>query len=240
MNSKDTKTGDDKRERTIQEYRRWLEQFGWDWLGTLKVTSGIPSERRATTLFDTWISQLRQAEGAEDFRFFRVLERGIGGGNLHFHVLVGGLRNPRKVWEKRWNNLGGDALITRFAPKKNGILYMLKGTEKDGGLACDFKLPTKKIVPDAIEDLPSQSRSTPTSIRVDRIDDQVTTTELKGLFKRFGRVLEIGILEARDGDRVSMSASVTMADLYSALNAVRLLDGFMLRGLPIEVSILEA
>jgi RNA recognition motif-containing protein len=76
-------------------------------------------------------------------------------------------------------------------------------------------------------------------VRVDRIESQTTIVELKKLFKPFGRVLEIGILEARDGDRLSMSATVTMADPYSALDAVRQLDGFKLRGLPIEVSILE-
>jgi RNA recognition motif-containing protein len=90
------------------------------------------------------------------------------------------------------------------------------------------------------DDLQRDGRPNPTAVRVNRIESQTTIAELKKLFKPFGRVIEIGILEARDGDRVSMSATVTMADLYSALNAVRLLDGFVLRGLPIEVSILGA
>jgi hypothetical protein len=37
-----------------------------------------------------------------------------------------------------------------------------------------------------------------------------------------------------------MSATVTFADPYAAVDAVRLLDGFKLRGLPVAVSILEA
>lgn len=235
--NKNTKTGDDKRERTIQEYRRWLEQYDWNWFATLKLTSGIPSERRAKNLCDKWISDLRQAEGGKDFHWFRVLERGASGSNLHFHVLVGGLRNRRKVWQQEWNNRGGDALINNFKPEEKGVLYLLKSMGNDGDLACDFELPTKKKVGDPTEDLPPQSKSTPLTIRVDRIDGQTTTTELKGLFKRFGRVLEIAILESRDGDRTLMSATVTMADLYSALEAVRILDGFELRGMAIEVSV---
>jgi hypothetical protein len=238
--NKNTKTVEDKREKTIQEYRGWLEKFRWDWFATLKITSGVPSERRARNLCDRWVSDVRRAEGAEDFRWFRVLERGASGSNLHFHVLVGGLRNRRNSWERRWAELGGEALIKPYNPEQKGIMYLLKSMGNDGDLACDFELPTKKQVGDAIQDLPPQSKSSPTTIRVDRIDGQTTTTELKGLFKRFGRVVEIGILEARDGDRVSMSATVTLADLYSALEAVRILDGFELRGMAIEVSILGA
>ncbi len=238
MNREDTKSGDDKRERTIQEYRRWLEQFEWDWFGTLKVTSGIPSVRRARQMFDSWVARLRQAEGAEDFRFFRVLERGTGGGNLHFHTLIGGLRNRRKSWEKRWNELGGEAMITPYNPREKGILYLFKSMGEDGDINCDFELPTEKEMGDANEDRPPRSRSTPTTIRVDRIDGLTTTAELKRVFKGFGRILEIAVLESRDGDRMALSAAITMDDLYAALEAVRLRDGWELRGLPIEVSIL--
>jgi len=131
----------DKREKTIQEYRQWLETYSWDWFATLKVTSGIPSKRRAEQLFDKWISDLRQAEGNKEFRWFRVLECRPDGSNLHFHVLVGGLSSPRKLWQKRWNDLGGDALITPYDPDKQGILYLLKGTDNRGNLDCDFELP---------------------------------------------------------------------------------------------------
>jgi hypothetical protein len=229
----------DKREESIQEYRRWLETFGWDWFGTLKVTSGIPSKRRARALCDSWTSGLRQAEGTEEFRWFRVLERGIGEDNLHYHILVGGLRNRREVWVQRWKELGGEALITPYNPAEKGILYLLKDMGSNGDLDYDCELPpTKKRIVAPIKGLSRQSTSTPTAIRVDRIDGETTTTELKRLFKRFGRVLEIGIYEARNGDRTVMSATVVMDDLYAALEAERQLDGFELRGLPIKVSIL--
>jgi RNA recognition motif-containing protein len=107
-----------------------------------------------------------------------------------------------------------------------------------GDRACGVQCEPSPGEPDYEDDLRRGGRPNPT-VRVDRIESQTTIVELKKLFKPFGRVLEIGILEARDGDRLSMSATVTMADPYSALDAVRQLDGFKLRGLPIEVSILE-
>jgi hypothetical protein len=125
----------------------------------------------------------------------------------------------------------GDEMMTK--PKE--VL-----AENDGDINCDFELPTIKKRRDARNDPPQKSRSTPTAIRVDRIDGETTTTELKRLFKRFGHVIEIGIFEARNGDRTVMSATVVMDDLYAALEAERLLDGFELRGLPIKVSMLGA
>jgi hypothetical protein len=105
-----------------------------------------------------------------------------------------------------------------------------------GDRACGVQCEPSPGEPDYEDDL-RQGRPNPTSVRVNRIESQTTIAELKKLFKPFGRVIEIGILEARDGDRTLMSATVTMADLYSALEAVRILDGFELRGMAIDVSV---
>jgi hypothetical protein len=229
----------DKRENAIQGYRQLLEQYGWSWFATLKITSGIPSERRAKNLCDKWLSDLRRTEGDENFRWFRVPERGASGSNLHFHVLVGGLRNRRKVWQQEWSALGGDAVISKFDPNRKAILYLLKGTGGNGDLDFDFELPTPKSGLAAGGDLSAHGKATPASVRVDRLDERVTVTELKRLFKPFGRIWEVGIVEsAVDGDRTSMSASVTFSDTQAARNAARELDGFELRGLPVRVSVL--
>jgi hypothetical protein len=131
----------DRREQAIQELRRWLEQFTWSWYGTLKFMSGRPSARRAKNLFDQWISELEKAEGGRDFRWFWVMERGALGTNVHCHVLVGGFGNRRTRWARRWNELGGEALITPYDPDRKGILYMLKSTGEAGDLDFDFKVP---------------------------------------------------------------------------------------------------
>jgi hypothetical protein len=131
----------ERREQAIQELRRWLEQFTWSWYVTLKLTAGKPSMNRAKRLCDQWVGELEQQEGGKNFRWFRVLERGTLGTNLHFHVLVGGLKSRRTRWASRWSELGGDALITPFDPDQKGILYLLKETDDEGDLDFDFKLP---------------------------------------------------------------------------------------------------
>jgi hypothetical protein len=135
---------EDRTEGLKQEYKRWLRRYSWAWFGTLKITSGMPSKRRANQMFERWISELRRTEGAEDFRWVRVLEKGGSGQNLHFHVLVGGLRNRRKHWEAEWIQLGGEALIGKFDPAKEAILYMTKEMNDSGNLDIDFCLPNRK------------------------------------------------------------------------------------------------
>jgi hypothetical protein len=135
---------EDRTETLKQEYSRWLRRYSWSWFVTLKITSGIPSERRAKKLFNEWISELRRQEGTRNFRWVRVMERGGSGNNLHFHVLIGGLRNRMRRWELQWNGLGGDALIGKFDSDKDGILYMMKEMDVDGNLDIDFSLPRRE------------------------------------------------------------------------------------------------
>jgi RNA recognition motif. (a.k.a. RRM, RBD, or RNP domain) len=237
-NNKDDKSSGDKRENTIQTYRQWLEKYSWDWFGTLKVDSGMPSIRRAKKMCDDYISNLRQAEGDEDFRFFRVLERGTGGSNLHFHLLIGGLRDRRKVWEQNWK---GDALLSEYKADQKGLLYVLKSMDNRGDLDCDFTLPPgSRTISQVTKTFPLRASSTPTCLRVDGIDGETTVLELRRLFKPYGRVIEVEILATRDAGRTVMSALVTMAGLYAAQNAAQQLDAEELRGWPIRVRVVES
>lgn len=236
-NGKDDKSSGDKREDIIQSYRQWLEQYSWDWFGTLKVDSGIPSVRRAKKMCDDYISNLRQAEGDDDFHFFRVLERGIGGSNFHFHLLIGGLRDRRKVWEQKWK---GDAQLSDYKPNQKGILYALKDMDDEGDLDCDFDLPDGKKINAPVEAVPERRKSRPMCLRVDGIDRETTVLELRRLFKLHGRVVEIEILERKDDEQILMSAIVTMADSNAAVDAAQLLDGEELRGMPIRVRVVES
>jgi hypothetical protein len=140
------KTADkiDRREQAIQGYRQWLEEFRWDLYCTLKVTSGRPSDRHAKSLFDRWIKDVEKTDGGGRFRWVRVMERGLTGNNRHFHVLIGGLRNRTKFWERKWHDLGGNALITPFDAKQKGILYMLKSVYGNGDVDIEFDLPARR------------------------------------------------------------------------------------------------
>jgi hypothetical protein len=128
----------DRREVAIQGYREWLDRFRWSWFATLKVTSGFPSDRKARRMFESWIAELEARDGASDFRWAAVLEKGADGTNRHLHVLVGGLRNRRQFWTEQWDRRGGQALIEPYDSSRNGILYLLKSTTDDGDLGIEF------------------------------------------------------------------------------------------------------
>jgi hypothetical protein len=135
---------DNRIEAMKHEYNRWFRRYSWSWFVTLKITSGMPSKRRANQMFERWISDLRRSEGTKNFRWVRVLEKGGSGQNLHFHVLIGGLRNRLKHWESQWEELGGEGLIGKFDPDKEAILYMTKEMDDSGNLDIDFCLPHQK------------------------------------------------------------------------------------------------
>jgi hypothetical protein len=230
----------DRREEAIQEYKRWLQRYTWIWFCTLKVTSGgINSTGRALSMFYRWIGDVRRAEGGDKFRWFRVLETGADGNNPHFHLLVGGIKKRERIWQERWNDLGGDAVVTPYDADQEGILYMLKGMDKNGDLDCDYSLPAKKNAQDAVDDeVLQETKSAPAVVLVNGIDGKTTPAELKKPFKRFGRVLEIAVVGSWDEeDRTMLSATITMQDAEAAAAAARELDGLKFWGVAIEVSL---
>jgi hypothetical protein len=170
-----TETKVDQRERAIQAYREWLEGYSWDYFCTLKITSGPLNKRRAQEVFRKWMEALESSEGADDFRWFRVMEYGSSRSNPHFHIVIGGLRKRMQNWEQRWRQkwqqkwaeLGGEALISPYDPQQKGLLYILKSTGIDGDLDMDFKLPPEG----AQEDSPKRERS-PTPSPLDGKQEQ--------------------------------------------------------------------
>jgi hypothetical protein len=207
---------ENKSESTIQGYHRWLKNFDWAWYATLKVTSGAPSITRAEKLFDRWVLELRAKEGGSDFRWVRVMELGRFGANPHFHALIGGLRNRTKYWESRWNELGGDALISRFDPERQGIFYMLKDTNESGDLNIDFDLSQSGgVAGSSPVKAPGDQTAAQglTKLRIDEIDEKTRPQDLRKLFSESGRVLEAGVVETSiTPDRKLTYGFVVMAD----------------------------
>ncbi|HEX4919883.1 MAG TPA: RNA-binding protein, partial [Candidatus Bathyarchaeia archaeon] len=118
-----------------------------------------------------------------------------------------------------------------------GILHLLKKMDLGGDLRCDFELP-KKHSGSMVGKERQESESGPTTVRLDGIDDMVTTAELRKLFRPFGRVLEIAITESRvNNDRTLLCAAVTMEDALSAEEAAVELQQLQLRGKEMEISI---
>jgi hypothetical protein len=95
----------------------------------------------ANRIFRKWISEIEDEDGARNFHWFRVTERGAYGDNLHFHVLVGGLRSGSKYpWIVRWNELAGDALITYYFRSGGATKYIVKTARPDRDFDIDFNL----------------------------------------------------------------------------------------------------
>lgn len=234
-----------KREVDIQRYLRLRERYTWPWYVTLEGAPGRFSERRATLLWEDWIYYLDADEGTDDFRWFRTFERAPGNASFRIHAIIGGLRNRTKIWEQRWIKTGGDARIDRFDPERDEILALLKNEQADGGLECDFELPTQRngnddSTGDANEVFPKRNGPPLTSVRVEWLDDRTTPSELRRLLDLFGQIEEIKIVETRlDDDRTQVAAIVTMQGPDAARKAEEEMDGFELRGRTLSVSVLS-
>lgn len=125
----------------IDAYEEWLSEQSWGLFGTLTFR-GSPSSSQADRIFRRWISEMKQADGTTNFRWVRVTEHGSFGDNLHFHVLIGGLRNGSKwPWMLRWDELAGSADIFYYRVHAGGIRYMLKTADPDRDFEIEFELP---------------------------------------------------------------------------------------------------
>jgi hypothetical protein len=110
------------KEQLIQGYADWFSQFAWDWFATLTFR-GYPSRKSAQEKFEWWIAQLRRKGGGRNFRFVQVAERGASGNNVHFHLLIGGLKRNSYpgTWERKWNELAGEAEISGYKLEELGV-----------------------------------------------------------------------------------------------------------------------
>lgn len=120
----------------IGAYEEWLNRYRWNWLVTLTFRGSVTTQS-AEHLCRRWINELRRKEGTSGFSWIRVSERGAFGDNLHFHLLISGLRDECKYfWILRWHDLAGTAWISYFWPSMGGIRYMLKTAHPN----CDFEI----------------------------------------------------------------------------------------------------
>jgi hypothetical protein len=102
------------RDELIAAYADWLGQYHWTLFATLTFR-GFPSPSRADRTFRRWTSEMKQEDGKDDFRWVRVTQHGACGDNLHYHVLIGGLRDVcRWHWMCRWDELAGDSMLTFY------------------------------------------------------------------------------------------------------------------------------
>lgn len=128
------------RNELIDAYEGWFSEQRWQLFGTLTFR-GSPSPFRADNIFRRWISEMEENDGTKSFRWVRVTEHGAFGDNLHYHVVIGGLRDGCKwPWLLLWGELAGSADIFYYIPNAGGLRYMLKTARPDRDFEIDFEL----------------------------------------------------------------------------------------------------
>ena len=127
-----------KKKELLDGYEEWLSRFKWSWFGTLTFRRRDIPPWMADRAFWDWVVAIDNEDGSDDFRWVRVTEHGAFGDNLHFHVLVGGLKNGSKwPWIVRWQELAGDAVLSYyFLRSRSAIRYLVKTAQPD----CDFEI----------------------------------------------------------------------------------------------------
>jgi len=134
----------------VDGYADWIGQHEWNWFGTLTFKYR-PGRRSADNALKKWLAELKKSESGPSFRWVRVKELGAFKDNLHFHILVGGLRSSASIvdWEDRWLDLAGDARICEFEDDKGGVRYLLKTLLPDEDFDFEIELPKKMVDSDA-------------------------------------------------------------------------------------------
>lgn len=126
-------------EKLREGYLEWLSWYKWQWFATLTFR-GSPSFSKADRIFRLWIDEIRSAVGTGYFSWFRVTERGAFSDNLHFHLLVAGMRDSSKWhWFFRWEELAGEADIAYFISSGGALEYSLKTLRTDADFEVEYE-----------------------------------------------------------------------------------------------------
>jgi hypothetical protein len=147
-------------EKWRKDMERWLKGFPWLWFGSMTFRPGLKPGATYWRLH-IWLDELQKSLGTGDFGYFAVREFGKTGQDLHFHVLIMGLKashyDERLEWMRRWSKLAGDAQINPYSTKAGGIAYILKNVDPQDPDAIDFKLSSDtRLETDLDEACPSK------------------------------------------------------------------------------------
>jgi hypothetical protein len=126
------------RSELVQLWGKWLKAWRWDLVGTITLP-GYLSDTKADRVFARWIADIQKVGGTRTFRWVRIMERSADGYNIHYHILLGGMkvkeqRFPSK-WTERLRELDGYGLLQRLDPDQTSVREFLKSLPD-----CDFAI----------------------------------------------------------------------------------------------------
>ncbi|MBA7554013.1 hypothetical protein ES705_46623 [subsurface metagenome] len=140
--------------RSRKAFGEWLSLPEWDWYTSHTFKAEYVSPKASDKAWYSWFNSLRVSAKAKDLTpslygeqapfYFRVVEY-QDRGTLHFHSLIGGVGDIRRLLFKDFWELNGFARVEAYNPDRGANFYVGKYlTKEDGGIRFSHNL-TKKI-----------------------------------------------------------------------------------------------
>jgi len=128
--------------RAKKAFGEWLSHPEWSWYTTHTFKAAYVSPRQADKAWYAWFNSLRLAAKAKGYTpslygeqapfYFRVAEY-QDRGTLHYHALIGGVGDIRRLLFKDFWELNGFARVEQYEAGKGANFYVGKYLTKDAG-----------------------------------------------------------------------------------------------------------
>ncbi|GAI66629.1 unnamed protein product [marine sediment metagenome] len=128
--------------RSRRAFGEWLSIPGWDWYATQTFKADFVSPGEADRHWYSWFNSLRMAAKAKELTpslygeqapfYFRVTEY-QDRGTLHFHSLIGGVGDIRRLLFKDFWELHGYARVEAYDRSRGAAGYVAKYLNKADG-----------------------------------------------------------------------------------------------------------
>jgi len=136
--------------RARKQFGEWLSLPEWDWYTTHTFKADYVSPKQADKAWYSWFNSLRVAAKARELTpsiygaaapfYFRVVEY-QDRGTLHFHSLIGGVGDVRRLLFKDFWELNGFARVERYDNDRGANYYVGKYlTKADGDIRFSHNL----------------------------------------------------------------------------------------------------
>ena len=128
--------------RARNEFGAWLSVPQWDWYTTHTFKADYVSPRQSDQAWYSWFNGLRVSAKAKGYTpslygelapfYFRVAEY-QDRGTLHYHALIGGVGDIRRLLFKDMWELNGFARVEAYEADKGANYYVGKYLTKEAG-----------------------------------------------------------------------------------------------------------
>ena len=128
--------------RSRKAFGEWLSLPEWDWYTTHTFKAEFVSPRQSDKAWYSWFNGLRVSAKAKGLTpsvygpaapfYFRVAEY-QDRGTLHYHSLIGGVGDIRRLLFKDLWELNGFARVEAYEPGKGANFYVGKYLTKEAG-----------------------------------------------------------------------------------------------------------